>query len=60
MDEVVRYEDLQEMTPAERSAHFSASIVRELDELPERYRSRLDAQTARVLAREERLRGNAS
>lgn len=60
MDEVVRYEDLQAMSPAERSAHFEASIVHDLDDLPERYRARLEAQTARVIAREERLRGNAS
>ena len=60
MDRVVTYEQLQTLTPAERTAHFKASIVRDLDELPERYRARLEAQTARVLAREERLRGNAS
>jgi hypothetical protein len=28
--------------------------------LPERYRQRLEAQTERVLSREERLRGQAS
>ena len=54
------YEQLQQMTPAERTAHFKASVVRGLDQLPERYRARLEAQTARVMEREERLRGNAS
>lgn len=54
------YEQLQQMTPAERTAHFKASIVRDLDQLPEQYRARLDAQTARVLEREERLRGTAA
>jgi len=60
MDDVVTYEQLQKLTPAERTAHFRASIVRDLDELPEQYQARIQAQTARVLAREERLRGNAS
>jgi hypothetical protein len=48
------------MTPEERLAHFNASIVRDLDTLPERYKRRIEAQDARVLAREERLRGHAS
>lgn len=59
MDDVVSYDELQAMTPAERSEHFEASIVRDLDALTERQRARLEAQTARVLAREERLRGSA-
>ena len=59
-DEVTTYEQLQEMTPQERLAHFKASIVRDLDTLPERYKRRIEAQDARVLAREERLRGHAS
>ena len=60
VDKVVTYVQLQQLTPAERTAHFRASIVRDPGELPEQYRDRLQAQTARVLAREERLRGNAS
>jgi hypothetical protein len=59
-DATTTYEQLQQMTPAERTAHFKASVVHDLDQLPERYRARLDAQTARVLEREERLRGTAS
>jgi hypothetical protein len=54
------YEQLQQMTPAERTAHFKASVVRDPAQLPERYRARLDAQADRVLEREERLRGTAS
>jgi len=48
------------MPPAERTAHFKASVIHDLDQTPERYRTLLDAQTARILEREERLRGAAS
>ena len=41
-----RQPERQAMTPAERSEHFQASIVRDLDALTERQRARLDAQTA--------------
>jgi hypothetical protein len=60
VEDVMTYEQMQKLTPAERTAHFKASIVRDLDQLSERYRARLEVQTARVLAREERLRGSAS
>jgi hypothetical protein len=48
------------MTPEERHEHFLASIVWDLDSLTPRQRRLLDEQTERVLAREERLRGQAS
>jgi hypothetical protein len=51
-DDVTTYEQL---TREERLAHFKASIVRELDTLPELYKRRVEAQDARVLVREERL-----
>lgn len=60
MGEFLTYEQLQAMSPAEREAAFDASIVWDPETLPERYRQRLEAQTERVLAREERLRGQAS
>jgi hypothetical protein len=59
-DDVTTFEDLQAMTPAEREAHFDACIVWNPDDLPEAYRRRIEEQNARVLAREERLRGHAS
>ena len=58
--EFLTYEQLQAMSPAEREAAFDASIVWDPETLPERYRQRLEAQTQRVLAREDRLRGQAS
>ncbi len=61
MDDVTTtYEQLQKMTPSERTAHFESSLVPDLDQLSERQRARLEAQTARILERERRLRGNAS
>jgi hypothetical protein len=59
-DKVTTYEQLQAMTPQERREHFRASIVWDLEELDERQRALVDRQTQRVLAREERLRGQAS
>ena len=59
-DEVTTYEQLQAMTPQERREHFHASIVWDLEELTERERALVDRQSQRVLAREERLRGQAS
>jgi len=59
-DDVTTYEQLQKMTPAEREAHFDSCIVWSPADLPEAYRTRRDAQNARTLAREERLRGQAS
>ncbi|HEY6793224.1 MAG TPA: hypothetical protein VI248_00920 [Kineosporiaceae bacterium] len=59
-DDVTSYEQLQDLTPAEREAHFDSCIVWDPADLPEAYRKRREAQSARVLAREERLRGQAS
>lgn len=58
--EVTTYEQLQAMTPQERREHFRASIVWDLDDLTESERALLETQRRRVLAREERLRGQAS
>jgi hypothetical protein len=59
-DEVTTYEQLQ-MTPEQRREHFQASIVWHLDELTDAQRTLLlEPQGRRVLAREERLRGQAS
>lgn len=57
---VVTVDELDKMTPAERERTFQDSIIRDLDDVPEQYRSALEAQRARVLEREARLRGNAS
>jgi hypothetical protein len=60
MDGVTGYEDLQAMTPEQRSAHFRESVV--LD--PAQWRPNEQALVARlreqVLEREARLRGQAS
>jgi negative regulator of sigma E activity len=57
---VVTAAELEKMTPAERHASFEASIVYDLDTLTDRERARLNEQRDRVLAREARLRGQAS
>ena len=59
-DDVTTYEQLQEMTPAEREAHFDASIIWRLEDVPEQYRPILERQEQRILEREARLRGKAS
>jgi hypothetical protein len=63
-DDVTTYEQLQAMTPEERSAHFRASVVLDPSVLPAAEQQRLAEMTeqmnARTLAREERLRGQAS
>ena len=63
-DEVTTYDQLQEMTPEERKAHFRASIVWHPDTLPPAKRrvfERLTEQlNERTTVREERLRGTAS
>jgi hypothetical protein len=63
-DDVTTYEQLQAMTPEERSAHFRASVVLDPSTLSAAQRRRLAEMSAemnaRTLAREERLRGQAS
>jgi hypothetical protein len=63
-DDVTTYEQLQAMTPEERSAHFRSSIVLDPSTLSAAQQRRLSEMTAemnvRTLAREERLRGQAS
>jgi hypothetical protein len=58
--DVTTFEQLQAMSPEQRSAHFRASIVTALDDLTARERELLEEQNRRVQAREERLRGKAS
>jgi hypothetical protein len=60
MDGVTSYDELMAMTQAEREANFDASIIWKLDEVPEQYLPALERQRQRLLAREERLRGQAS
>jgi hypothetical protein len=63
-DDVTTYEQLQAMPPEERSAHFRASVVLDPNTLPAAQQQRLAEMTAemnaRTIAREERLRGQAS
>lgn len=59
-DDVTTYEDLQAMSPAEREAHFDASIIWKLEDVPEQYQPALELQRQRILAREARLHGKAS
>ena len=63
-DDVTTFEQLQAMTPDERSAHFRASVVLDPSTLPAAQQQRLSEMTAemtaRTVAREERLRGQAS
>jgi hypothetical protein len=59
-DEITTYEQLQAMTPQERHEHFLTSIVLDPADFQPNERvlvARLDELT---LAREERLRGQAS
>lgn len=58
--DVTTYEQLQAMSPEQRSAHFRASIVTDLDDLTARERELMEEQNRRVQAREEHLRGKAS
>lgn len=57
---VVTAGELDKMTPAEREATFKDSIIRDLDQVPADRRDVIEAQRARVLEREARLRKNAS
>ncbi len=57
---VVTAAELETMTPAEREATFKDSIIRDLDQVPADRRDVIEAQRARVLEREARLRKNAS
>lgn len=59
-DDVTTYEDLQEMTPAERSEHFRSCIVRDPATLTPAEQRRLAEMDARMDAREARLRTQAS
>lgn len=51
--DVVTVEDLERMTPAERQANFEASIVWDLDRLPEGVRERIVARAGRVIAQRD-------
>ncbi|HET9655252.1 MAG TPA: hypothetical protein VFP72_07850 [Kineosporiaceae bacterium] len=57
---VVTVSQVEAMTPAERDQSFEASIIYDLDQVPEQYRPALEAQQRRILERETGLRGNAS
>ena len=63
-DEVTTYEQLEAMTPEQRSEHFRASIVLDPSTLPSDDHDRLAEMTARLnertRAREAHLRGQAS
>ena len=63
-DDVVTYEQLEGMTPEERSEHFRASMVLAPETLSTAERERIAAMTARLDERagrrEDRLRGQAS
>ncbi len=52
------FEQLQAMSPEQRSAHFRAAIVTDLDDLTARERELLEEQNRRVQARDERQRGS--
>jgi hypothetical protein len=64
MGQVTTYEQLQAMTPEDRSAHFRSSIVLDPSTLSAAQQRRLSEMTAemnaRTFAREERLRGQVS
>ena len=57
---VITVAELEQMTPEDRERTFKDSIVRDLDDVPERFRPVMEAQRDRVLEREAGLRGNAS
>ena len=63
-DDVTTFEQLQAMTPQERSDHFRASVVLDPAAMPQADRDRLDQMTAKLNERtrqlEDRLRGRAS
>ena len=63
-DEVTTYEQLEAMTPEQRSEHFRASIVLDPSTVTAEERDRLAEMTTRLnertLAREARVRGQAS
>lgn len=47
---IVTAEELERMTPTERRAHFEASIVRDLDDLPPGYLDRIRERIAPRIA----------
>jgi hypothetical protein len=57
---VITAAELEKMTPAEREATFKDSIIRDLGDVPTERRDVIEAQRARILEREARLRANAS
>ncbi len=59
-DEVTTYEQLQAMTPQERHEHFLASIVWDPTDFTSNERALVERLDEYTLAREERLRGQAS
>ena len=60
MDGVTSYEDLQAMTPEQRSAHFRASLVLDAEQWQPNEQALAERLREQVLQREERLRGQAS
>ena len=50
---VVTAAELEKMTPAERAAHFEASIVRDLDQVPPRLLERAREAVERHIAETE-------
>jgi hypothetical protein len=60
MDGVTSYDELMAMTPEERHQHYLDSIIRSIEDVPAQYLPALERQRQRLLAREERLRGQAS
>jgi len=59
-DEVTTYEQLQAMTPQERHEHFLASIVWDPADFTSNESALVERLDEYTLAREERLRGQAS
>ncbi len=59
-DDVTTYEQLQAMTPQERHEHFLASIVWDPADFSSNERALVEQLDAYTVAREERLRGQAS
>jgi hypothetical protein len=60
MDGVTSYDDLQAMTPQQRSEHFRASLALDPKQWRPNEQVLADRLRDQVLEREERLRGQAS
>jgi hypothetical protein len=60
VDGVTSYDDLQAMTPQQRSEHFRTSLVLDPAQWRPNEQALADRLREQVLEREERLRGQAS